>query len=138
MIQELSITIRDGGLTHTISIDTDIASNLTYDLSEAIIEVIRMASAHPGIIIEHLIDEYGFPDSVKELANQEDSEVIWYEPNVVPNIREKVLIVYDDVDSAPIIVNSIIDSDYWNRFISNHKVKQWCYLKDALKEGYKL
>ena len=138
MIQELSITIKDGGLTHTISVDTDIASNLTYDLSEAIIEVIRMASAHPDIIIEHLIDEYGLPDSAKELANQEDSEVIWYEPYVVPNIREKVLIVYDDVDRAPIIVNSIIDSAHWNIFISNNKVKQWCYLKDALKEGYKL
>lgn len=138
MIQELSITIKNGGLTHTISIDMDIAGNLPYDLSEAIIEVIRMASAHPGIIIEHLIDEYGIPDSVKEFAIQEDSEVIWYEPNVVPNVKEKVLIVYDDVDSAPIIVNSIIDNDYWNRFINDHKVKQWCYLKDALKEGYKL
>ena len=125
-------------MTHTISVDTDIEGNLTYDLSEAIIEVIRMASAHPGIILESLIDEYGLPDSVKELAAEDRELVKWYEPCIVPKVSKKILIVYDDTDYAPLIINDVPSSEYWNQLICENKIKQWCYLNDSLKEGYKL
>lgn len=64
MIDEISINIKRGGLTHTISIDTDIDSNLPYDLAEAFAEVIRIASANPDMVVEQLINEYGSPESV--------------------------------------------------------------------------
>lgn len=66
MIQELIITIKDGGLTHTISIDTDIDGNLPYDIACAIEEVVHLTSANPDIIVENLISIYGLPDSMKE------------------------------------------------------------------------
>ena len=47
MIDEISINIKRGGLTHTIQLDTDMDSNLPYDLAEAFIEVIRMTNANP-------------------------------------------------------------------------------------------
>ena len=65
MIQEISIKIKSGGLTHTIQLDTDIDSNLPYDLADAFIEVIRMTNANPDMVVEQLINEYGLPEGVK-------------------------------------------------------------------------
>ena len=65
MIDEISINIKNGGLTHTISIDTDINGNLPYDLADAFIEVIRLTSANPNMVVEQLINEYGLSESVK-------------------------------------------------------------------------
>lgn len=64
MIQELSIKIKDGGLTHIMQIDMDIDSNLPYDLAEAFAEVIRLTNANPDMVVEQLINEYGFPERV--------------------------------------------------------------------------
>ena len=64
MIQEISIKIKSGGLTHTIQLDTDIDSNLPYDLAEAFIEVIRMTNANPDRVVEQLINEYGLSKNV--------------------------------------------------------------------------
>lgn len=63
MIEEISIILKDGSLTHTISINTDIDDNLPYDLGDAFIEVIRLTNANPNIVIEQLVDEYGLPES---------------------------------------------------------------------------
>ena len=65
MIQEISIKIKGGGLTHTIQLDTDIADNLPYDLAEAFAEVIRLTNANPDMVVEQLINEYGLSESVK-------------------------------------------------------------------------
>lgn len=64
MIEYISINIKNGGLTHTISIDTDIDSNLPYDLAEAFAEVIRLTNANPNMVVEQLINEYGSPERV--------------------------------------------------------------------------
>ena len=63
MIEEISIILKDGGLTHTISINTDIDDNLPYDLADAFSEVIRLTNANPNMVIEQLVDEYGLPES---------------------------------------------------------------------------
>lgn len=65
MIQYIFINIKNGDLTHTISIDTDIDGNLPYDLAEAFIEVIRMTNANPDMVVEQLINEYGLPENLK-------------------------------------------------------------------------
>ena len=65
MIQEISIKIKSGGLTHTIQLDTDIDSNLPYDLADAFIEVIHMTNVNPDMVVEQLINEYGLPENVK-------------------------------------------------------------------------
>ena len=65
MIDEISIKIKSGGLTHTIQIDTDMNINLPYDLADAFIEVIRMTNANPDRVVEQLINEYGLSESVK-------------------------------------------------------------------------
>lgn len=64
MIDEISINIKRGGLTHTIQLDTDMDSNLPYDLAEAFIEVIRMTNANPDMVVEQLINEYGLQKDV--------------------------------------------------------------------------
>ena len=64
MIQYISINIKNGDLTHTISIDTDIDGNLPYDLAEAFAEVIRLTNANPDMVVENLLNEYGLPESV--------------------------------------------------------------------------
>lgn len=64
MIQDISIKIKSGGLTHTIQLDTDIDSNLPYDLADAFIEVIRMTNANPDRVVEQLINEYGLQKDV--------------------------------------------------------------------------
>lgn len=64
MIDEIRINIKNGGLTHTISIDTDIDSNLPYDLAEAFAEVIRLTNANPNMVVEQIINEYGSPERV--------------------------------------------------------------------------
>ena len=63
MIEEISIILKDGGLTHTISINTDIDDNLPYDLADAFSEVIRLTNVNPNMDIEQLVDEYGLPES---------------------------------------------------------------------------
>ena len=65
MIDEISIKIKNGSLTDTIQLDTDIDGNLPYDLAEAFIEVIRMTNANPDRVVEQLINEYGLPENVK-------------------------------------------------------------------------
>lgn len=64
MIEYISFNIKKGGLTHTISIDTDIDGHLPYDLAEAFIEVIRMTNANPDMVVEQLINEYGLQKDV--------------------------------------------------------------------------
>lgn len=64
MIDEISIKIKNGGLTHTIQLDTGIDSNLPYDLAEAFTGVIRLTNANPDMVVEQLINEYGLPESV--------------------------------------------------------------------------
>ena len=71
MIQYIFINIKNGGLTHTISIDTDIDGNLPYDLADAFIEVIRMTNANPDRVVEQLINEYGLPESVNNNSSYE-------------------------------------------------------------------
>lgn len=65
MIDEISINVKKGSLTHTIQLDTDISENLPYDLAEAFAEIIRMTNANPDRVVEQLINEYGLPESVK-------------------------------------------------------------------------
>ena len=72
MIQEISIKIKSGGLTHTIQLDTDMDGNLPYDLAEAFIEVIRLTNANPDMVVEQLISEYGLPKSVNNNSSYED------------------------------------------------------------------
>lgn len=64
MIDEIIIKIKSGGLTNTIQLDTDMDSNLPYDLAEAFIEVIRMTNANPDMVVEQLINEYGLQKDV--------------------------------------------------------------------------
>ena len=65
MIEYIFINIKNSGLTHTISIDTDIDGNLPYDLAEAFSEVIRLTNANSDMVVEQLINEYGLPENVK-------------------------------------------------------------------------
>lgn len=136
MIQELSIRVKDGGLTHTISIDTDMDVNLPYDIVSAIEEVVHLTSVNPDIIIENLVSIYGLPDSMKEHSEQGYSYVTGRTPDFVPNIKEPIYVVFDD--EKPFVINDIIDDNEWEHFVRDRKTKQWCYLNKVLKEGYKI
>lgn len=64
MIQEISINIKNDGLTYIMQIDTDMESNLPYNLAEAFYEVIRLTNIDPDMVVEQLINEYGLPKNV--------------------------------------------------------------------------
>lgn len=138
MIEELSIRIKDGGLTHTISIDTDIDGNLPYDLACAIEKVVDLTKVNPDMVIEQLVDEYGMPESLKESTHENIDYVTWHKPDVVPNVKEPIYVVFEDDGEKPFVINDIIDHNEWEHFVRDKKPKGWCYLNDVLKEGYKL
>ena len=138
MIDEISIKIKSGGLTHTIQLDTDIDSNLPYDLADAFIEVIRMTNANPDRVVEQLINEYGLSESLKESTHENIDYVTCHKPDFVPNIKEPIFVVFEDDSEKPFVINDIIDDNEWKHFVRDKKPKQWCYLNEVLKEGYKL
>lgn len=138
MIQELSITIKDSGLTHTISIDTDIEGNMTYDLACAIEKVVDLTKVNPDMVIEQLVDTYGLAESLKESTHENIDDVTWHKPDVVPNAKEPVYVVIDDDGEKPFVINDIIDHNEWEHFVRDKKPQQWCYLNEVLREGYKL
>lgn len=72
MIQEISIKIKNRGLTHIMQIDTDIESNLHYILAEAFSEAIRLTYANPNMVIEELVDKYGLPESMQIVSDSEN------------------------------------------------------------------
>lgn len=137
MIEELSIRIKDGGLTHTISIDTDIDGNLPHDIACAIEEVVHLTSVNPEIIIEQLVEVYGMPESLKKSTYENIEYVTWHKPDVVPNVKEPIYVVFED-DKEPFIINDIYKDGEWLEYTKEAKVKEWCYLNDLLKEGYKI
>lgn len=138
MIDEIRINIKNGGLTHTISIDTDIDSNLPYDLAEAFAEVIRLTNANPDMVVEQLINEYGLPESLKESTHDNIDYVTWHNSDIVPNAKEPIYVVFEDDSEKPFVINDIIDDNEWEHFVNDKKPKQWCYLKEVLKEGVKI
>lgn len=139
MIQGLNIWIKDGGLTHTISIDTDIEGNLPHDIACAIEKVVDLTQVNADMVIEQLVDTYGFPERLKQ---QDDTEnpyyVTWHIPDIVPNAKEPIYVVFEDDGEKPFIINDIIDHNEWEHFVRDKKPQQWCYLNEVLKEGYKL
>lgn len=138
MIEYIFINIKNGDLTHTISIDTDIDDNLPYDLAEAFIEVIRLTNANPDMVVEQLINEYGLPESLKESTHDNIDYVTWHNSDIVPNAKEPIYVVFEDDGEKPFVINDIIDDIQWGHFVRDKKPKQWCYLNEVLKEGYKL
>lgn len=138
MIQELSFWIKDGCLTHTINVDTDIDGNLPHDIACAIEKVVDLTKVNPDMVIEQLVDEYGMPESLKESTHENIDYVTWHKPDVVPNVKEPIFIVFEDDGERPFVINDIIDHNEWEHFIRDKKPYHWCYLNEVLKEGYKL
>ena len=138
MIEYIFINIKNGGLTHTISIDTDIDGNLPYDLAEAFVEVIRLTNANPDMVVEQLVDEYGMPESLKESTHENIDYVTWHNSDIVPNAKEPIYVVFEDDSEKPFVINDIIDDNEWEHFVNDKKPQQWCYLNEVLKEGYKI
>ncbi len=138
MIEYISFNIKKGGLTHTISIDTDIDGHLPYDLAEAFSEVIRLTYTNPNIVIEELVAKYGLPESLKQSIRENIDYVTWHKPDFVPNIKEPIFVVFEDDSEKPFVINDIIDDNEWEHFVNDKKPKQWCYLKEVLKECVKI
>lgn len=59
MVLEISVRVVVDDITYTISIDTETYDNISYDIADAIKEVIHLTSANPDIIIEELDQKYG-------------------------------------------------------------------------------
>ncbi len=58
MIDTLTITFTQMGLTYTIDIPTE-GNNLPYDLAQAFMEIIRKSGANEQIVMEQLKLELG-------------------------------------------------------------------------------
>lgn len=139
MIDEISIKIKDGSLTHTINVDTDIDDNLFYDIACAIEKVVDLTKVNPDMVIEQLVDEYGLPERLRQQDDMENPYyVTWHQSDVVPNVKEPIYVVFEDDGEKPFVINDIIDDIQWGHFVRDKNPKQWCYLNEVLKEGYKL
>lgn len=139
MIQELSIKIKDGGLTHTISIDTDIDGNLPYDLVCAIEKVFNLTRVNTNTVIEQLLDTYGLPERFKQKNDTEKpSYVIRHSADNIPCVNRAIYVVFEDDDKKSFIINDISSDSDWLKYAKDNKVKEWCYLNEVLKEGYKI
>lgn len=139
MIEELNIRIKDGSLTHTISIDTDIDDNMTYDLACAIEKVVDITQLNADMVIEQLVDTYGLPERLEQKDDTEKPTcVTWYRVDNIPCIKRAIYIVFEDDDKKPFIINDIYSDSDWLEYAHDHKVKEWCYLNELLKEGYKI
>ena len=133
MIQEISIKIKSGGLTHTIQLDTDIDSNLPYDLADAFIEVIRMTNANPHRVVEQLINEYGLPESVNNNSSYEADKVkiVWHDVAEEPEADKWILIRKNDYYKYVEVTMS------WEEIKSNYDFSEWAYADDFAKIGRK-
>lgn len=59
MITDLSINYEYGGLQYFIKVPSD-DNNLPYNLAEAFREIIEKSNANPDIVIEQLIQNFGY------------------------------------------------------------------------------
>lgn len=59
MITDLNINFNHEGLNYTLNIPTE-DDNLPFNIAEAVKEVIEHSNANPDIIIEELVDQYGY------------------------------------------------------------------------------
>lgn len=59
MITDLNINFNCEGLNYTINVPSE-DDNLPFNLAEAVKEVIEHSNANPDIIIEELVDQYGY------------------------------------------------------------------------------
>lgn len=59
MITDLSINYEYGGLQYFIKVPSE-DNNLPYNLAEAFEEVIRKSNANPDIVIEQLVESFGY------------------------------------------------------------------------------
>lgn len=59
MISDLSINYECAGLQYFIKVPSD-DNNLPYNLAEALREVIEKSNANPDIVIEQLIQNFGY------------------------------------------------------------------------------
>ena len=61
MIDNLVISFDHNGLQYAIDVPDDI-QNLSYNLAEAVKELIDKSNVVPEIVIRELIDEYGYKE----------------------------------------------------------------------------
>lgn len=70
MITDLSINYECGGLQYFIKVPSE-DCNLTYNLAEAFEEVIKKSNANVDMVIEQLIENFGYvPKSEVVLGNK--------------------------------------------------------------------
>ena len=129
MIDEISINIKRGGLTHTISIDTDIDGNLPYDLADAFIEVIRMTNANPDMVVEQLINEYGLPENVKNdsVCEADEVKIVWHDVAEEPEADKWILIRKNDY------YKYVEPTMSWDDIKSSYDFSEWAYANDLAK-----
>lgn len=146
MLQELSITIKNGELTHTISIDTstDYTGNMAYNIADAIQEVVHLTNINPDILIEQLANVYGLSQNVMEEHMEEHGCFNMHPVSEEPESGRWVYVVSEDKETEGLIVVGL-DGKYngyngptWNEIIDAKKAKQWCYLNDILKSGFEV
>lgn len=65
MIDNLVISFDHSGLQYSIEVPDD-AQNLSYNLAEAVKELIDKSNVVPEIIIRELIDEYGYKEELND------------------------------------------------------------------------
>ena len=134
MIEYVFINIKNGDLTHTISIDTDIDSNLPYDLAEAFAEVIRLTNTNPNMVVEELVAKYGLPESMQIVGDSENenNKIIWHDTSDNPDAGKSILVMFKSGDLTSWNVRDVADMNF-NFKASN--VERWAYINDLLPKG---
>lgn len=131
MIQEISINIKNRGLTHIIQFDTDTESSFPYNLAEAFTEVVRLTYANPNIVIDELVAKYGLPESMQIVGDSENenNKMIWHDTSYEPRCHELLLGVGSDGVNLYKWINQ---EDSWESFVNCFGLKKWSYISDLL------
>ena len=134
MIQYIFINIKNGGLTHTISIDTDIDGNLPYDLAEAFAEVIRLTNTNPNMVVEELVAKYGLPESMQIVGDSENenNKRIWHDTSDNPDAGKSILVMFKSGDLTSWNVRDVADMNFNFKAFN---VERWAYINDLLPKG---
>lgn len=66
MVNSLTVNFECRGLQYSIAVP-EVNDNIPYDLTELFKEVIEKTSANPDIVIEQLIDYFGYEPESKDI-----------------------------------------------------------------------
>jgi hypothetical protein len=66
MIDNLKVSFNYNNIQYTLSTSDDESENIPYDIAEIVTQLIKLSGANSNIIIDSLIDDFGYEKENKQ------------------------------------------------------------------------